>query len=279
MPLPVERITIFCFGASYAVALLCELARLVRPSKALRLLALGFGAAGLLAHTLFVAVQPLQLATPDGSLLFLAWILAVFYLYGALHHRKVAWGLFVLPLVLGLTALAALAPMESTGRDLGQLPDLFVLDGEHFWGLVHGGLVLLAAVGVSVGFVASVMYLVQVRRLRTKAPPRQAVRLLSLERLEAMSRRAVVLSFPLLTAGLLAGIALFVQNGEPVTSWQSPKILSALALWLVFAILLYLRYGAGARGRQVAVLTIVAFVLLVFSLASPVHPFLGGGGP
>jgi ABC-type uncharacterized transport system permease subunit len=71
---------------------------------------------------------------------------------------------------------------------------------------------------------------------------------------------------------------LLLHSGEPITDWSSPKILYAIALWLVFAILLYLRYGARARGRQVAVLTIVAFVLLVLSLAS-VHPFVGGGGP
>ena len=34
----IERITVFCFGASYAVALLLELANLLRPSAALRLL-------------------------------------------------------------------------------------------------------------------------------------------------------------------------------------------------------------------------------------------------
>jgi ABC-type uncharacterized transport system permease subunit len=275
MPLPVERITIFCFGASYAVALLCELAQLLLPGRVWRYLGLGFGGAGLLAHTLFVVVQPLKLVTPMGSLLFLAWILAVFYLYGSVHHRKVAWGLFVLPLVLGLTVLAGLHAEVLDGARRG---DLFSFHGPHFWGMVHGALVLLAAVGICVGCVASVMYLAQVARLRAKVPPGRGVRLLSLERLEAMSRRAIIVSFPLLTAGILTGTALLLHSGEPITDWSSPKILYAIALWLVFAILLYLRYGARARGRQVAVLTIVAFVLLVLSLAS-VHPFVGGGGP
>jgi ABC-type transport system involved in cytochrome c biogenesis permease subunit len=279
MPVPVERITIFCFAASYAVALACELILQLQPGRWLRILSLGFGAAGLLAHTLYVAVQPLKLGTPDGSLLFLAWILALFYLYGSFHHRKVAWGLFVLPLVLGLTALASLRQVGTSTDDLAALGELFSFHGEHFWGLVHGCLVLLAAVGICVGFVASVMYLVQVHRLRQKVPPGRGVRVLSLERLESMSRRAVILSFPLLTAGLLVGAALLLYNGEPISSWRSPKILSAVALWLVFAILLYLRYRIHARGRQVAVLTILAFVLLVLSLASPVHPFLVGGGP
>ena len=49
------------------------------------------------------------------------------------------------------------------------------------------------------------MYLFQAHRLRAKTPPGQGLRLLSLERLEAMNRRAVYLSFPLLTAGVIAG--------------------------------------------------------------------------
>src|SRR5262249_30263961 len=94
----VERITIFCFAASYGVALALELWHLFQPRPILRLVSLGFGAAGLLAHTFFVVVQPLPLASPHGSLLFLAWILAVFYFYGSIHHARLAWGLFVLPL-------------------------------------------------------------------------------------------------------------------------------------------------------------------------------------
>src|SRR5262249_28789636 len=139
--------------------------------------------------------------------------------------------------------------------------------------VVHGVLLLLASVGVCVGFVASVMFLVQARRLKAKMLPGHGLRLLSLERLETMNRRAVLLAFPLLTAGLLVGVGLLLQS-ERATAWDSVKIYSTVGLWLVFGILLYLRYGAHTSGRRVAVLTIVAFVLLVVSLVT-VHPFVG----
>jgi ABC-type uncharacterized transport system permease subunit len=123
------------------------------------------------------------------------------------------------------------------------------------------------------------MYLVQVQRLRSKVLPGQGVKLPNLERLEGMNRRAVLLSFPLLTAGLLIGSVLLMYNGEFQDFWRSPRALSAIALWLVFAIVVYLRYAIHARGRQLAFLTILAFALLVLSLVSPVHPFMAGGGP
>jgi ABC-type transport system involved in cytochrome c biogenesis permease subunit len=274
-----ERITVLCFGASYGVALLLEMLQLLRPRPMLRALSLGFGAAGLLAHTVFVAVQQLPLASPQASLLFLAWILAVFYLYGSLHHRRLAWGLFALPLVLGLVLLAVFVAPEADLGAGGSVWALLSSRGERFWGLVHGVLVLLAAVGVCVGFIASLMYLVQVHRLRRKVLPSQGMKLLSLERLEEMNRRAITLAFPLLTAGLLVGVGLMLNSHEALGDWSSPKILSALGLWLVFAILLYVRYGGQARGRRVALLTIMAFVLLLVTLAAPVHPFVQGGAP
>src|SRR5262249_5945925 len=143
-----------------------------------------------------------------------------------------------------------------------------------FWGMVHGILLLLAFVGVCVGFLASIMYFVQMWRLRSKASPLAGVKMMSLERLEAMNRRAILWAFPLLTLGLVVGVALMVHDADWGGSWLQPKILSALALWGVFAILLYLRYAAHVRGRRVASLTIVAFaVMLVALLAS--HPSLG----
>jgi ABC-type transport system involved in cytochrome c biogenesis permease subunit len=271
MPAYLERITIFCFAASYGVALALEIWHLLAPRPILRLIGIGFGAAGLLAHSLYAVVQPLPLAAPQGSLLFLAWILAVFYLYGSIHHYRLAWGLFVLPLVLGLVVLAALLPPQGTST---------VSAGEWapHWGMIHGILVLLAGVGICVAFVYSVMYLVQVQRLRAKLPPTQGMKMMSLERLETINRKAILLAFPLLTAGLIVGVALQWQNGQTLADWDSPKILSALGLWLVFAILLYLRYGAHARGRQVALLTVLAFAILICTLLAPVHPFLPGGG-
>jgi ABC-type transport system involved in cytochrome c biogenesis permease subunit len=276
--MPALTITILCFGASYAVALTLELLQLFQPRPVLRLLSLGFGGAGLLAHTLFVLFKPLTLASPFGSLVFLAWILAVFYLYGSIHHHHLAWGLFVLPLVLGLTVLAALLPEADGTPGSGSLHVLAFGRGERFWGVSHGSLVLLAAVGMCVGFVASVMYLVQVHRLRAKVHPGHGVRLLSLERLEAMNRRAIILAFPLLTLGLLVGITLLLQSEEYLADWTNPKVLSALGLWLVFALLALLRYGAHWRGRPMALLTIVAFVLLLGTLAVPAHSFVQGVG-
>ncbi|MCS6850434.1 MAG: cytochrome c biogenesis protein [Gemmataceae bacterium] len=272
-------VTTVCFAASYALALGLELVQVLWPRQALRLIALLCGGAGLLAQTLFLLVQVprLGLESPAGSILLIAWILAIFYLYGAIHHRQFAWAIFVLPLVLGLIGVATLAPVDDpSDTTWGDL--LTNLRGEKFWGLIHGGLLLLSAVGVCVGFVASVMYLWQAHRLKAKVPPRQGIQLLSLERLEAMNRRAIVLAFPLLTAGVFLGAILLVQRSAQLRGWTDPRIMGACLLWLVFAILLYLRYGYHLRGRRIAQWTIAAFLLLLVTLAST-HTTVQGGSP
>ncbi len=265
-----EHISRYCFGYSYAVALLLEIVQLLRPRPVQRVVALGFSVAGLFAHTVFLALHRPELVTQAGSLLFLSWILAIFYLYGAIHHPRSAWGVFVLPVVLGLVLLSA--PFPTTG---GSGPESLAA-WERFWGILHGGLLLLAAVGVCVGFVASLMYLFQAHRLRAKTPPRQGLQLMSLERLEEMNRRAINLAFPLMTAGVLVGLALMWHRADQYQGWDDPKILGAILLWLVYALLIYLRYGVQLRGRQLAVLTIVAFVLLLVTLSST-HSAAQGG--
>lgn len=264
-------ITRLCFGASYGIALLLELAQLVRTRPWLRWIGLTFGAAGLIAHSLFLLIGRPTVATPYGSLLLLSWVVAIFYLYGAIHHRRLAWAVFVLPIVIILVVLSQAFPATTPAGMLW-------FTGERFWGLVHGTLLFLAAIGVSVGCVASVMYLVQAYRLKSKFPPTHGIRLLSLERLAQMNRRAIIWTFPLLSAGLLVGIILLATYAGPTRGWTAPRVLSTAGLWLAFLVLLYLRYGAQLSNKRLAVLTIAVFCLLLVTLVSA-HPVVSGGAP
>ncbi len=260
-----------CFGLSYLLALVLELARLRWPGKTLRTAALAAATVGLLTHSAFLLIHHPSPATPYGSLLLLAWVLAIFCLYGAVHHARQAWGIFVLPLVVGLVGLS-LALISTGGANDAAIPAWLV--GEKFWGAVHGLLLLAAAVGLSVAFLASAMYLVQARRLRTKANPLD-LKMLSLERLEAMNRRAVNLAFPLLTAGVLLGMLML--NREPLATLLTPslKVLGSYGLILVVAMLVYMRYAAHVSGRRLAVWSLLAFALLVGVLMAA-HPFAEG---
>jgi ABC-type uncharacterized transport system permease subunit len=271
---PLQGITHACFGLSYLLAFVFELARLVWPAFGWRIAALGLGAAGVFAHTAYITFNQPTPAAPYGSLLLLAWALALFYLYGTVHHARQAWAVFVLPLVIALVGLSL--ALATTAHETAPVDVPAWLSGPRFWGAAHGTLLLLASVGVSVGFLASVMYLIQARRVRNKVNPARVVPMLSLERLETMNRRAVNISFPLLTVGLLVGSLLLSYDHGTTEEWVSLKVLSTAGLWVVFLVLLYLRYATNVPGRRLAAFSVAAFGLLLLALVAS-HPFVPGG--
>jgi ABC-type transport system involved in cytochrome c biogenesis permease subunit len=260
-----RHISTSCFGASYLLAFGCELARTRWPSVPLRWVALGWAGVGLFTHSVFLAVHHPSPAAAYGATLAVAWVLAVFSLYGSLHTPRRAWAVFILPMVVGLVALAvfAVSPADKT-----------VVLGDKLWAAAHGVLVLLSAVGVCVGCIASVMYLIQADRLRRKLNPLGGLHLLSLERLEQMNRRAITLAFPLLTVGLLLGAVLLRHYHDLADNWWNLKVLGTVGLWVVFGLLLYLRYSVHVSGRRLAWLTIAAFGLMLAVLLAA-HPFAG----
>jgi ABC-type transport system involved in cytochrome c biogenesis permease subunit len=268
----IDRLSVLCFAGTYGLALVAEAARFVVRSTIRWYVAAGLMTLGWLVQTAFLAnlafKNPLILVTtPFESVMLLSWIVALIGLYLMVRSPKpVAVGIFVLPIVLGLVTVAgSFAPRESAWVDWG--------GKTAFWGTVHGIFLLGGAVFTCVAFFAGVMYLVQMRRLKAKRPSRRGLVLPSLEQSERINRGAITIAFPLLTFGLLIGMILSLtargaSTGlEPAHAlkWTDPKVVSALLMWLVFAVLLHARFRPEMRGRSVMVLTIVAFAFLVFT--------------
>jgi ABC-type uncharacterized transport system permease subunit len=266
-----DRLKVLCFAGTYGLALVAELSRLVVRSSFRWYLTVALTALGWVVQTVFLANQalkdPMMLPVTTGfeSVMALSWIFALIGLYLMIHWpRQVAVGVFVLPLVLGLVVVAGwFAPRESDWLQLGGTTA--------FWGTVHGIFLLGGAVFTCVAFAAGLMYLAQMRRLKSKRPSRFGLAWPSLEQSERVNRAAITIAFPLLTFGLLIGMILSLAArtgktgmGLPL-SWTDPKVVSALGMWLVFAGLIHARFRPAMRGRSVMVLTIVAFAFLVFT--------------
>ena len=78
-----SNISVFCFAASYTVALLLELSRLFFRSGIRGVFLISFASAGLLAQTLFVIARLAEESARDTLdwYLLVAWVLAAIYLY------------------------------------------------------------------------------------------------------------------------------------------------------------------------------------------------------
>ena len=113
----ISRISIVCFAASYAVALGCEASRPVFRSAVRGFTLIGFAAAGLAAHTLFLGwraatASAVPLSSPFDWYLLAAWLLAAGYLYFTIANPRTPVGLFMLPVVLALVGAAQLSSRE-----------------------------------------------------------------------------------------------------------------------------------------------------------------------
>lgn len=265
--------TTLCFVASYAVALSMELVGLVRRVGWRRLVMLGFAFAGVFAHAVFLLNQTRESATPLASPAewssVAALTLACIYLFSSITSPRQSIGLFLLPLVLLLLGVSALASDEPFATQRASI----------FWGRIHGWLLMLATVTVIVGFLAGVMYLIQSWRLKHKLPPDSRFRLPSLEALETTNARSLGISAALVAGGFASGLVLagLRQSHGEGQLWRDPLVISltVMLVWLVAAEFFRLLYPSARRGRKVAYLTVASFGFLMIVLASML---VGGAG-
>jgi ABC-type uncharacterized transport system permease subunit len=138
------------------------------------------------------------------------------------------------------------------------------------WRQVHLLSVYIGTLGVVFAAAAGAVWLYVDRQMRGKDHRAQRLdrlgRLASLESLEAAVTRSATLGFLLLTVALATGIV--IATAESPTRlgtgwWYSPKVVLAAAAWLIFALVMNVRYVATFRGRRAAVLSIIGFVLLI----------------
>lgn len=269
-----QKISITCFAASYLVVLGIELSRIFFRLELRRYVRIGFTAAGLFAHTVFLMYhtqlsfdsQGIWLGSWFGWCLSGAWVLAAVYLWLSLRKPNSLIGMFLLPVTLMLVwfghSFSDAAPF-SPGR------------AKTVWNMVHGSSLLLGTVVVALGFVFGIMYLIQSRRLKQKRSG--SFRLPSLEWLNMWAERSLIGSTFLLCGGFASGVALkMVQQSSPSGSviegatipWSDPVIWTSavLFLWLLAATTIGTFYKPARRGRKVAYVVTISFLFLLLEL-------------
>ncbi|MEX2185312.1 MAG: cytochrome c biogenesis protein CcsA [Pirellulales bacterium] len=279
-------ISITCFSASYAIVLALELSRLWFRSGGFRsgvrgVLLLAFAALGLFTHTVYLVNEAAHSAAsaPLSSwrdwYIVAAWVLAGVYVYLAAAHPRQSLGVFLLPLVIVLIV---------TAQFLADRTPFPQSDALRVWATVHGSALLMGTVVVSLGFAAGVMYLVQDRRLRLKRPLSGRMRLPSLEWLDRVNGRALVVSALLLSVGVLSGVVLNTINHRRDTDvafpWTDPVVWTSglLLAWLVVVSVFGAVYKPARVGRKVAYLTMGSFAFLIMVLAVLLFAPSGHGG-
>jgi ABC-type uncharacterized transport system permease subunit len=217
-------------------------------------------------------------------------IAGIFLAIGGIYGT-VSFGVFALPASFLLVFVPALGATRYT------FPSPGVRVG---WLVVHIAFLLAAYASLGFSMVASFLYLVQERRLKSRflvmsvaghpSPTSQnrdighpVPRALfggdflpPLDTLERIAHATLLFGFPCMTLGLLVG-SLLAQESVGPAYFFDPKVLLSFGMWVLYVTLLYIRRSAGLRGRRAAYLSSGVFlvVLLVWAanLFSQVHRF------
>jgi len=237
--------------------------------------ATGLLGGAVLAHTVLIGMQTMEagyapLVGTTAAVSAFVWLLGLAYLYVELTTEERAMGVFVTTLLAVLAILPAFNPATEPRPELLRSP-LFT---------VHVLSMLFAYASFALAFVLGITYVLLFKEIKAKHLGYFYARLPSLQTLDVMNGRAIVVGWVLLTAGLIVGGVWASQihgsTSDPRVQAMGvgdPKILIALVSWATYTFALVARRAIGWSGRRAAWLSTVAFVLVLLNLV-PVGYFL-----
>jgi ABC-type uncharacterized transport system permease subunit len=205
---------------------------------------------GWLAQTALLAVQATNAdafpwSTWAGSLNLFVWLVVGAYLIWGCRPRYRLLGLAVMPLAAVLFAVARAAGSTETAQ-----PDYSTA-----FLVLHVGLVLAAFAGFTLAAALAALYLWEERRLKRRDAAILRLRLPPLASLDRLTRRTILVSLPLLTLGLAAGLARLWHDQRSVDALEVVTLLT----WTVYGSFVALR----PSGRRAAYLALGGFVLVI----------------
>jgi ABC-type uncharacterized transport system permease subunit len=203
---------------------------------------------GFLFQTAFLSIRGHELGRcPITNLfeviVFVAWSVALFYVVVGPAYRLSLMGAFTAPLVVLLQGFALIVPIDHP--HYSKLPP-------NSWLEFHASMSLVAYGAFALACIAAVMYLVQERQLKTHQLHSIFYHLPPLTDLFAAITRLLWWGFALYTLGLASGF--FV--GEPLP-WM--QIIGAIAVWVLYGLILQGRYLRWFAPKRVAALCIIGF--------------------
>ena len=143
-----------------------------------------------------------------------------------------------------------------------------------FWLYSHIILVFTGEAALALACGTGILYLLQEKGIKAKKPGFFFKRLPSLDLLDSVGYTCLTTGFALLTIGLITGFIYAKTIWGRFWGWD-PKEIFSVGTWLIYAALLHLRLYSGWRGRKSAIMTIIGFLIIIFTFLG-VNILLGG---
>jgi ABC-type uncharacterized transport system permease subunit len=197
----------------------------------------------------------------------LALLIATVFLLIAWRYRTLSFGIFALPLAFLLTVVPSL------GLDKYTFKSPLIRSG---WLFVHITGLLVAYAALIFSLTASLLYLIQERRLKNKRSPGFMAWLPPLETMDQIAETTLVVGFCGMTIGLFAG-SLIAQESYGSVYFADPKIWLSFLMWGLYVAMLFVRRSKGLRGLRAVYVSSLVFLAMLSVWAanvfSSVHRF------
>jgi len=187
---------------------------------------------------------------------FFAWSITWGFLSFRWRFQVKNFGTFVTPLISFLMLVATF----SSDKVVTLPPAL-----QSYWLPVHASIAILANGFMALAFCGGIMYLLQEREIKKKRFGLFYSRLPSLEALDNLNQHCLGVGFPLLTLGIITGSVWAKQAWGAYWQWD-PKETWSLITWFIYAAILHQRFTAGWRRKRAAIMAIVGFSAVLFTL-------------
>jgi len=204
---------------------------------------------GWLAQTALLALQAARAdgfpwGSWSGSLNLFVWLVVGAYLIWGCRPRYRLLGLGVMPLAAALFVVSRVGGGTRAGGN-AHYSNLFLV--------LHVGFVLAAFAGFTLAAALAALYLWEEDRLKRRAA--DILRLPPLGTLERLTWRTILVSLPLLTLGLAAGVVRLRQEskGLDALEWLT------LGTWLLYGAFVVAR----PAGRRAAYVALGGFALVI----------------
>jgi len=216
--------------------------------------------AGFGIHSLVLIAQSLIMQRVPGynfhqALSLAAWAIALVFIIAHYTHGLKIIGVVAAPLAAMAMAAAIFAPVGSQA---------ITVNVNHIWVLIHVLTMFIGEAFLALACGTGILYLLQERAIKSKAPGFFFKRLPSLDHLDLLGYRCIVVGFTLLTIGLVSG-AVYAKMVWGRFWTADPKEIWSVITWLIYAVLLHERILVGWRGRRAAMMAVAGFVVMLFT--------------
>src|SRR5258708_30141584 len=234
--------------ACYFIGLIYAFFALTRTSDLFSRVALHAASLGMVFHfvslvELFLSGRLVWASLHDGESL-LAFFSITFFMIIYAIYKTTSPGIVVFPIVFFLTFVAA------TDEEPVVLTAFIQHKG---WLIAHIILIFTGYAALVLSFGASLLYLLQERRLKAKSPSSLISFLPALEVIDQIGYRCLLLGFPFMTLGLITGSIVAMSTYGHV-DFADPTILLSVLMLAVYMVMVFTRCNSGSRVRRARVL-------------------------